>query len=484
MIIDVSNRINKHEVNYIIRCLELAYRFIWMKIIIIQYILLDFINESPLEVIDCRTKEGQTRYIELYGLNKFKAKARVYGTEIISNQFQEKMILSKSLIQALFNNLNERSRRLVDSFLALSITTRNKMKLSKFLNIDPKTIAKGIKELLSGSDVAKGKIRRNGGGRKTLKQIYPDLDNILEDVVSDHVAGDPMTHRRWIRKSLSFFKEELAFQNVKISPSSIRKYFKKLNISLKENLKTISTQHYNDRDLQFKQINRIKKGFLKSGSPVISVDAKKKEKIGLFKNVGRSWKKIAKKVLDHDFQTKSTITITPFGVYDIRNNKGYVYCNDSYETSEYVVDMITKWWDEIGKNLYLNKKKLLILCDAGGANGYRRKGWKYELQERLASKFQIDVTVCHYPPGASKWDPIEHRLFSAISVNWAGIPLDSIETMLNLIRNTTNKTGLTIESFYIGKSYEKGKKYSDEDMDKINIEHWPIVPDLTYTIHP
>jgi hypothetical protein len=146
--------------------------------------------------------------------------------------------------------------------------------------------------------------------------------------------------------------------------------------------------------------------------------------------------------------------------------------------------MIVKWWDETGRLLYTNMKKLLILCDAGGANGYRRKGWKYELQERFASKYQIDITVCHYPPGTSKWDPIEHRLFSAISINWAGIPLDSIDTMLNLIRHTTNKSGLIVESFYIGKSYKKGKKYSKRDMETINIEHWPIVPDLTYTIHP
>jgi hypothetical protein len=223
---------------------------------------------------------------------------------------------------------------------------------------------------------------------------------------------------------------------------------------------------------------------LKSGNPVISIDTKKKEKISLFKNAGKIWKKVAKRVLDHDFKTKSTVTITPFGIYDVKYNRGYVYCNDSYETSEYLVDMITKWWDEIGKILYVNKKKLLILCDAGGANGYRRKGWKYELQERLASKFQLDVTICHYPPGASKWNPIEHKLFSYISINWVGIPLDSIDTMLNLIRNTRTKTGLTIESFLIGKSYEKGKKYSDEDMERINIEHWSVVPDLSYTIYP
>lgn len=455
-----------------------------MKIVIIQYILLDFIGERTLEVIDCRTEEGQTRYIQIYGLHKFKAKAKVYGTEIITDQFQENMILSKKLIQVLFKNLNERSRRLVSAFIAISITTRNRMILSKFLEIDPKTIAKGIKELVSANIIPKGKVRKEGGGRKSLKQIYPDLDTILEEIVSDHVAGDPMNHRRWIRKSLSFFTEELKLQNVKISSSSIRKSFKKLNISLKENLKNISTQHYNDRDLQFKQINRIRKGFLKSGNPVISVDTKKKEKIGLFKNAGKTWKKFAKKVLDHDFKTKSTVTITPFGIYDLKYNKGYVYCNDSYETSEYIVDMIVKWWDEIGKSLYVDKKKLLILCDAGGANGYRRKGWKYELQEKLASKYQMDVTVCHYPPGTSKWDPIEHRLFSAISINWAGIPLDSVDTMLNLIRNTTNKSGLTVDSFYLGKSYEKGKKYSDEVMERINIEHWSIVPDLSYTIHP
>jgi hypothetical protein len=205
-----------------------------MKITFIQYILLDYLGKSTLEVIDCRTKEGQERYIELDGLNKFKAKAKVYGTDFISDQFKESIVFSKGLTQVLFKNLNERSKRLFSAFIALSITTRNKMKLCNFLEIDPKTVSKGIKELVSGSIIAKGKIRKEGGGRKSLKQLYPDLDKILEDLVSDHIAGDPMTHRRWVRKSLSFFKEEINLQSVKISVSSIRKYFKKLNISRKE----------------------------------------------------------------------------------------------------------------------------------------------------------------------------------------------------------------------------------------------------------
>jgi predicted transcriptional regulator len=205
-----------------------------MNITIIQYILLDFISKSILEVIDCRTKDGQARFIELYGIKKFNAKARVFGTEIMLDQFQENMVLSKNLIQPLFKNLNERSKRLIAAFITLSITTRNKIKLAKFLEIDPKTVAKGIKELLSSNVIAKGKIRKEGGGRKSMKQIYPDLDKILEDLVTDHVAGDPMTHRRWVRHSLSFFEKELNLQNVKISASSIRKYFKKLTFHLKK----------------------------------------------------------------------------------------------------------------------------------------------------------------------------------------------------------------------------------------------------------
>jgi hypothetical protein len=258
--IDVSNHFNKHEVNNIVGYLELAYRFIWIKVTLIQYILLDF-EKITVETIDCRTKDGQIRYIELYGIKKFRAKAKVYSTEILSDQFHCEMILSNNLIKFLFRNLNERSRRLVTGFLVLSITTRNRVKLTKFISLDSKTVAKGIKELISGNVLKKGNIRRQGGGRKSLEQLYTNLNELLEELVSDHVAGDPMTERRWIRKSLSFFEKELRLRGIKICAISVRTYFKKIKISLKGNLKNLNTQHHSDRDLQFHQINRIRKAF-------------------------------------------------------------------------------------------------------------------------------------------------------------------------------------------------------------------------------
>lgn len=464
--------------------MEMAYRIIWSNIIVIQYILLDFITKKPLETIDCRTQEGQQRYIDLFGRKKFNRKIKEKYNNDLTMYYSCHVVLSKQLIRELFQQLNERSRRLVGAFLILSLTVRKKFSLTSFIGIDTKTLQKGIKELNNSFIFDKKRIRKIGGGRKTKEQMYPGFSNTLESLTEDHLAGDPMNDKRWVRKSLQHFKKQLQLKGIKASLPTIRKYLRKRKIFLKSNDKSLNLQQHKDRDRQFQQINRFKKAFIKAGRPVISIDTKKKEKIGLFKSVGRLWKKLARKVLDHDFPFLAESTIVPFGIYDLKQNKGYVYCGTSYETSQFIVEMIIKWWSEIGQKFYPHQTNLLILCDAGGANGYRRHGWKYELQNQLAAVFGIKITVCHYPSGASKWNPIEHQLFSFISINWAGEPLTSIEKMLNFINTTTTKTGLVVQGVLVKKTYKKGIKYTSDQMKSLPIKTMQILPKWNYTLLP
>jgi len=424
----------------------MAYRILFHTKIFIHYIIFDFIEQTALETIDCKTEDGQIRYINVFGFKKFIRLARLYNTDVLILKGHSNFVIRKNLIDVLFQNLNERSKRLVAAFLLISFNAREKVILSKLCKLDLKTIRKGVKELFRGSVLDRHQIRKAGGGRKTKIEKYPDLLALLEFLTEDHIAGDPMNGRRWVRKSLVHFKNQLVEYGIIISPTTVKKYFRRLKISLKVNKKSISTQQYENRDSQFKQITRIKKAFLKSGNPVISIDTKKKEQIGLFKNQGSTWKKTSISVYDHDFKNLGEETVVPFGIYDLRRNKGEIYCGNSHETSKFIVEMIVRWWEGVGQIQYVDKRNLLILCDAGGSNGYRRHGWKIELQNLLASRFDLQVTVCHYPPGTSKWNPIEHRVFSFISINWSGIPLDSIDTMLNLLNATTTKQGLVVRA--------------------------------------
>ncbi|MFQ5753549.1 MAG: ISAzo13 family transposase [bacterium] len=417
-------------------------------------------------------------------MKKFESMLRRTATPNLVFFFPNDFLLAKPVVQRLFQQVNERARRLFAGFLALSLTTRKKVSLAIFLGIDMKTMRRGISDLLKSFSLDKKRVRRTGGGRRSKEHEYPGFSDKLEGLTEDHLAGDPMNDKRWVRKSLHYFKEQLSLLGMKASLPTIRKYLRKRKIFLKSNKKVLSLQQHKDRDKQFQQINRMKKAFLKSGKPVISIDTKKKEKIGLFYSVGRLWKKVVAKVWDHDFPSLSTAKIVPFGIYDLKYNKGYIYCGTSYETSQFIVEMIVKWWKEIGRYLYPNEKNLLILCDAGGANSYRCHGWKYELQTQLAAVYKLKVTVCHYPSGASKWNPIEHRLFSFISINWAGEPLTSIKKMLNLINSTTTRTGLTVQGFLIEKNYEKGRKYTPAQMKQLPIKYMKILPQWNYTLLP
>lgn len=298
-------------------------------------------------------------------------------------------------------------------------------------------------------------------------------------------AGNPMNAWKWIRSSLRNLSEQLSSYGYSASPPTISRLLKKQNYSLKVNRKEKEghSQHP-DRDQQFVYINAQREDYRGQSFPIISIDTKKKELIGEFKNNGKVWCLSPEKVNVHDFPSDAEGRASPYGIYELGKNKGYVYVGKSADTAEFAVDAIEQWWREYGFMDYPGATELLILADSGGSNGARIRLWKKQIQERLSDQFGLNVKVCHYPPGCSKWNPIEHRLFSHISQNWAGKPLRNYASLLGYINGTKTSTGLTVKSFLIEKDYTKGKKISDKEMNELNIEFHNICPKWNYTIRP
>jgi len=293
-----------------------------------------------------------------------------------------------------------------------------------------------------------------------------------------------MSARKWVRSSLRNLKKALGEQGYEICRMTIRRLLKELKYSLYANSKRFTGPPHPDRDRQFRYITRVKNLFLDAGYPVISTDTKKKELIGNFKNAGRTWCDQPEVVNAHDFPSDALCRAVPYGIYDLTNNLGYVYVGTSADTSEFAVDAISMWWEQEDRPRFQREDKLLILCDAGGSDGYRPRLWKKQIQEQLADRLGIEVMVCHYPTGASKWNPIEHRLFSYISLNWAGKPLRSLETMLGYIRDTTTETGLKVKAFLVEREYKKRIKVSDKEMRALNITRRRVCPSWNYQIKP
>ena len=290
-----------------------------------------------------------------------------------------------------------------------------------------------------------------------------------------------MSERKWVRSSLRHLQEKLEGQ---VSHTTIGRLLREMDYSLKVNVKRLTGDPHPDREQQFTYIESQKQAFLQAGWPVISVDSKKKELIGNFKNAGQRWCLEAEPVNEHDFKQDALGKAVPYGLYNLNHHLGWVYVGQSADTPQFAVEAIAQWWQTIGRELFPTAPQLLILGDAGGSNGYRPRLWKQQLQEQLADRLRLDVTVCHYPTGASKWNPVEHRLFGPISVNWAGIPLRTFQTMLALIRGTTNQSGLKVEAFLVDKVYQKGLKVADEVMENLNIERHTTCPKWNYTIRP
>jgi len=302
-------------------------------------------------------------------------------------------------------------------------------------------------------------------------------------------AGDPVSGCKWTRKTTQKIAQQLKRAGIKVSGNTVGRLLKKMNFSLRVNLKSLESGLGNppdpiERDLQFRYIRSQIKAYMGQGMPVVSVDTKSREKIGLFHQSGRRWTQDPIEVLDHDFPSDAEGVAIPYGVYDLARNEGFVCVGTTRDTSEFAVDSIRTWWSQSGSKNYPYAERLLILADCGGSNGYRTRLWKYSLYTEFSNHFSLQVKVCHFPPGSSKWNPIEHRMFSFISSNWAGQPLRDYETVLKFIRTTKTSAGLKIRAMLNKKNYQNGKKVSNDQMAQINLKRYTMRPNWNYSISP
>jgi len=302
-------------------------------------------------------------------------------------------------------------------------------------------------------------------------------------------AGDPVTGCKWTRKTTGKIAEQLRRAHIRVSAKTVGRLLNQMNFSLRLNLKCLESGQSKppdprERDLQFRYIRMQIRRYIAAQMPVISVDTKSRELIGPFHQTGRKWSQEPIKVLDHDFPSDSKGVAIPYGIYDYGRNEGYVCVGTTRDTSEFAVDSIRQWWKRVGSCHYSDADRLLVLADCGGSNGYRARLWKHQLQTSFCDKFGLHVKVCHYPPGSSKWNPIEHRMFSFISSNWAAQPLLDYETVLKFIRTTKTSTGLRVRACLSSKPYKKGKKVSDQQMQQIALKRHTQRPNWNYSILP
>lgn len=387
--------------------------------------------------------------------------------------------------------LNEAQKRLYLASEAEAIGYGGITAVSKATGISRVTITSGIKELASNEieciqEDANSCIRKKGGGRKSIEETQPGIKAALEGLMENATFGDPQSLLRWTTKSLRNLEKELQAQGYDIKYRKIGYLLKDMGYSLQFNqkMKQAGEQHP-DRDAQFQHINDTAKVYIDNNCPVISIDCKKKENIGNFKNNGAEYTKIKQpvKVLAHDFPLPEFGKASPYGVYDISANEGYVNVGISADTAQFAVNTVRSWWNEMGKKKYPASHKLLITADGGGSNGSRNRLWKMELQ-KLADETNLEIAVCHFPPGTSKWNKIEHRLFSQITKNWRGRPLESLEIIVNLIASTTTESGLTVCCKADLSKYQKGIKVSDEELATVNLYGDEFHPNWNYVIKP
>ncbi len=309
------------------------------------------------------------------------------------------------------------------------------------------------------------------------------IETLLQ-LVRPETAGDPMGGLLWTYRSLAKLAAELSRCGSSVSPATIGKWLKSLGYSLHVNRKSLSRPSPPGRDDQFRRIAALREHCRDKGIPILSVDTKKKELIGRFGNPGATWGTAPEQVNDHDFRSQAKGLAVPYGIYDLHANRGTVFVGDSKDTPAFAVDCLEHWCRTEGRQRYPDSDRIVILADCGGSNGYRCRAWKYFLQTELCDRHGLRVTVAHYPSGSSKWNPIEHRLFSAISRNWAGRPLETWDTVLNYIRTTTTKTGLQVQSVRVNRQYQAGVKISNRQMAELNITKGKKLPDWNYDIRP
>jgi hypothetical protein len=357
-------------------------------------------------------------------------------------------------------------------------------RISRACGLSRVTITKGIREL-GAEPVATGRIRRPGAGRHTLLVGDPGLPRALETLVEPLARGDPQSPLRWTCKSTRTLAAELSRQHHPVSHEKVAQFLREMDYSLQGNRKTEEGTDHPDRDAQFQYINDHVRRALAAGRPVISVDTKKKELIGNYENKGRQWRKrkAPARVNGHDFPAPSVPRAYPYGVYDLARNKGFVNVGTDHDTGAFAVASIRGWWRLEGQRLYPRARRLLITADGGGSNGYRLRLWKLELQ-KLADATTLSIEVCHFPPGTSKWNKVEHRLFSFISSNWRGEPLRDYETIVRLIAGTTTAKGLAVSCRLDRRKYPSGRKVTDEEMKMIRITPQEFHGEWNYVIRP
>jgi len=390
----------------------------------------------------------------------------------------------------LFNRfLDEKQRRILAAIEAQILGYGGTSRVAKATGLSRNTVAAGAFELTRGKieDIApiKERIRKPGGGRKRTIQKDPTLKADLEQLIEPVTRGDPESALLWTCKSVRRLADELKKMGHQTSHRMVAELLDQMGYSLQANRKTIEGGSHPDRDAQFEYIHQKVKQFQKQRQPVISVDTKKKELVGNFKNQGREWrpKGSPENVLIYDFESLGSGKVTPYGVYDLSQNKGWVNVGMDKDTAAFAVESIRRWWETMGHKVYPQAKRLLITADSGGSNGSRVRLWKTELQ-RLSNETGLSISVCHFPPGTSKWNKIEHRLFSFISQNWRGKPLISHEVIVNLISSTTTKTGLQVGCEIDPNSYPKGIKVTDKELKAVNLLKDAFHGEWNYTIKP
>jgi hypothetical protein len=383
--------------------------------------------------------------------------------------------------------LDERQWRLYLANEAVSAGYGGVSKVSRISGVSRTTITKGIEELESAeAKTIAGKVRKSGGGRNYVEDKYPEIEEEIRKLIDGSTYGNPERVLSYTTESLRKIEHKLKLQGINVSHETVGKVLESMGYSKQANQKMLQVgEPHPDRNAQFEHINKTAAKYLDVGTPVISVDTKKRENIGNFKNNGKEYrhKKAPRKVLDHDFPIKELGKISPYGVYNLNNNTGFVNVGTSHDTSEFAVESISRWWETVGKHTFPHNKKIYINCDCGGSNDYRRRMWKYQLQQ-FADRTGLEIEVSHFPPGTSKWNKIEHRLFCYISKNWQGKPLVDVQTAIDLISSTRTNTGLEVICVRDDTEYELAKKVSDEDFKSILIEKILPFASWNYKILP
>ena len=386
--------------------------------------------------------------------------------------------------EVIFPHLDERQRRLLMGAEARSLGHGGIRLVARAAGVREATVALGVDELDAGAEPL-GRARRPGGGRKRAADVDPGLRPALLALVEPQERGDPMSPLRWTTKSTRKLAAELTAQGHEVSADTVGDLLRAEGFSLQGNAKAVEGKQHPDRDAQFRYISGQVREYQAAGDPVVSVDAKKKELVGEFKNGGREWRPKGEpaRVSTHDFPDRELGKAIPYGVYDLAANAGWVNVGTDHDTAAFAVESIRRWWKATGSSDYPLARRLLITADAGGSNGYRTRAWKTELAA-LAAETGLEITVCHFPPGTSKWNKIEHRLFSAITMNWRGRPLTSHQVIVNSIAATTTGTGLTVRAELDPGSYPTGTEISDAQMAAVPLARHRFHGDWNYTIHP